>query len=99
MVYTKMVIDITELFTVKHNIGMDKLISWLAQTVGPYIGPGTGFDREIMRKQTRRETVIYIGQGWQIVAVETLDGYGHMLKYELDITDDRLATFFILKWL
>ncbi len=92
-----MIIDVTELFTVKRSNMLD-IIGWLSIAVGPYIGPGTGFN-SIMRKHTRRETVLYIGQGWQISAIETVDGYGHMLRYELDITDDKLATFFILKFL
>lgn len=78
---------------------MNPILHWLSDNVGPYIGSGNGFDNEIMRKHSVRETVLYIGQGWQISAIETVDGYGHMLRYELDITDDKLGTFFILKFL
>jgi hypothetical protein len=93
-----MIVDITELFTVKRT-GMNWILNWLHYNVGEYIGSGNGFDNELMRRHSHRETVLYIGKGWQISAIETVDGYGHMLKYELDITDDKLATFFILKFL
>jgi hypothetical protein len=46
-----------------------------------------------------RDSVLHIGQGWQISAVDYVDGYGHTMIYELDITNDKLATFFILKFL
>jgi hypothetical protein len=77
---------------------MNPLLHWLDQNVGAYIGPGTGF-KDNLYVDGERESVLHIGKGWQISAVDYVDGYGHTMIYELDITDDKLATFFILKFL
>ncbi len=92
-----MILDITELFTVK-KIAMHPILHWLDQHVGAYIGPGTGF-KDDSYIDGQRDSVLYIGKGWQINVVDFVDSYGHTMIYELDITDDRLATFFILKFL
>jgi hypothetical protein len=92
-----MIIDITELFTVQHK-SIDLVLEWLSQYVGEYIGPGTGFCDNLY-VDGHRDSVLHIGRGWQINAVDYVDGYGHTMIYELDITDDKLATFFILKFL
>lgn len=92
-----MIIDITELFTIQHK-AMASVLDWLDHHVGTYIGPGTGFCDDLYI-DGERESVLHIGQGWQISAVDYVDGYGHTMIYELDITNDKLATFFILKFL
>jgi|688.fasta_scaffold784701_3 hypothetical protein len=92
-----MIINITELFTVKRK-SINPILHWLDQHVGAYIGPGTGFCDNLY-VDGHRDSVLHIGRGWQINAVDYVDSYGHTMIYELDITDDRLATFFILKFL
>lgn len=91
-----MIINITELFTVKRK-SIDPILHWLDQHVGAYIGPGTGFSNNLYIDG--QKLCMHIGNGWQINVVDFVDSYGHTMIYELDITDDRLATFFILKFL
>jgi hypothetical protein len=95
-----MVVNVTELFTVK-RIGRHTLIEWLDEHVGRYIGPGAGMMREdISPVQTYEVTVLVldIGQGWQLEAHDIVDSYGHTINYYIDIDNEKIATFFILKW-
>ena len=46
-----------------------------------------------------RISVLYIGEGWQIEAYEIVDGYGKTIYYQIDIDNEKMATFFILKFL
>lgn len=96
-----MIIDITELLTVKRT-GFNWIVNWLINHVGPYIGPGIGLESK--SKTERKDNlslvrVIEIGQGWQIEAHEFVDSYGRTIYYKLDIDDEKMATFFILKFL
>ena len=96
-----MIIDITELVIGKGK-GLNWIANWLHRNVGEYIGPGEGLKSKMSGEHAvnlRLIRVIDIGQGWQIEAHEYVDSYGRTLLYKLDITDDKMATFFILKFL
>ena len=91
-----MIIDITELI-LHRQYSITHIREWLDDNVGPYLGPGNymRIDKEIPAKIS----VLYIGEGWQIEAKEIVDGYGKTLFYQLDIDNEKMATFFILKFL
>ena len=96
-----MIIDITHLVIGKGK-GLNWIANWLHRNVGEYIGPGAGHEpRKVYGEHAVNLNfirVIDIGQGWQIEAHEFVDSYGRTLYYKLDITDDKMATFFILKF-
>lgn len=96
-----MVINITELFTVK-KISRHILLEWLDLQVGRYIGPGAGMIREDTGPVQLYEVAVHvldIGQGWQLEAHDIVDSYGRTVNYYLDIDNEQLGTFFILKFL
>lgn len=92
-----MIIDITEVI-INRKRSMVTLREWLDVNVGPYLGPGQGSKR-IDDSIPARYTTLEIGEGWQIELKEIVDGYGKTVFYQLDINDEQLATFFILKFL
>ena len=94
-----MVIDITELITVK-KISFNALLNWLDFNAGRYIGQGTGISMERLRSDIQGQIIVLeIGHGWQIEVYVTVDCYGRTLHYQLDIDNEQAATFFILKFL
>ena len=74
------------------------LREWLDVNVGPYLGPGQGLKR-IDESIPARYTTLEVGEGWQIELKEIVDGHGRTVYYQLDIDNEQLATFFILKFL
>lgn len=65
--------------------GLSDLIEWLDLHVGEYYGIG---DHPVMR----------IGSGWEIVSVEEFVPEGISIHWEVDITDEKKYTFFVLRW-
>lgn len=92
-----MIIDITTIIALRKYTILN-LIDWLDSNVGAYLGPGQGLDR-IDPNIPARIIVLEIGEGWQIEIVEIVDSYGRTVYYRLDIENERLAIFFILKFL
>jgi hypothetical protein len=95
-----MVIDITELITVK-QIPMLDLVEWLNDNKGNYFGTGSGIVKENylpIKGHSEKIHVLYIGKGWEIQAKTIVDSYGRTILYFLDIDDGPTASFFILKW-
>jgi hypothetical protein len=92
-----MIIDITEII-INRRQTIVALREWLDANVGPYLGPGQGLKR-IDEQIPARYTTLEIGEGWQIEMKEIVDGYGRTVYYQLDIDNEQLATFFILKFL
>jgi len=92
-----MIIDITEII-INRKQTIVALREWLDTNVGPYLGPGQGLKR-IDERIPARYTTLEIGEGWQIEMKEIVDGYGRTVYYQLDIDNEQLATFFILKFL
>ena len=92
-----MIIDITELIMYRKQ-NVVTLREWLDVHVGPYLGPGQGLKR-IDERIPARYTTLEIGEGWQIEMKEIVDDYCRTVYYQLDIDNEQLATFFILKFL
>lgn len=92
-----MIIDITEII-INRRQTIVALREWLDANVGSYLGPGQGLKR-IDERIPSRHTTLEIGEGWQIELKEIVDGYGRTVFYQLDIDNEQLATFFILKFL
>jgi hypothetical protein len=95
-----MIIDITHLVIGKGR-GLNWIANWLHRNVGEYIGPGEGLPSNISGEHAVNLDlirVVDIGQGWQIEVHTYVDSYGRTIQYKLDITDDKMATFFILKF-
>lgn len=91
-----MIIDITSLI-VYRQYSLDTIREWLDDHVGAYLGPGNYM--RIDETVPARISVLYIGEGWQIEAREIVDGYGKTIYYQIDIDNEKMATFFILKFL
>lgn len=91
-----MIIDITSLI-VYRQYNLDTIREWLDDHVGAYLG--TGNHMRIDETVPARISVLYIGEGWQIEAKEIVDGYGKTIYYQIDIDNEKMATFFILKFL
>ena len=92
-----MIIDITEII-INRRQTIVALREWLDANVGSYLGPGQGLKR-IDESIPARYTTLEIGEGWQIELKEIVDGYGRTVYYQLDIDNEQMATFFILKFL
>ncbi len=91
-----MIINITSLI-IYQKYSLDTIREWLDDHVGAYLG--TGNHMRIDETVPARISVLYIGEGWQIEAYEIVDGYGKTIHYQIDIDNEKMATFFILKFL
>ena len=91
-----MIIDITEAVIAGGSQYMIDLTNWLTNNVGAYYGAcSLNYNHE----PGREINPIHTGAGWQIEAVVDVDYHGDILiSYQTDITDEKMATFFILKY-
>lgn len=70
---------------------MSVLIDWLNENVGGYYGKGD-------------DNVIAVGSGWELFVLyngkpKSPDNEDSVVTYHLDITDEAMASMFVLKWL
>ncbi len=91
-----MIIDITEAVIAGGSQYMIDLTNWLTDNVGTYYGAcSLNYNHE----PGRHNAPIHTGCGWQIEAVVDVDYHGDiLLSYQADITDEKMATFFVLKY-